>query len=35
VLVGGSLERGCLEDDSWQEAEMDWKDLIQLDAWFL
>jgi hypothetical protein len=31
VLVG-SLERGYLEGDSWQEAEVDWKDLIQLDA---
>jgi hypothetical protein len=35
VLVGSTLERGYLEDDSWQEAIVDWKDSIQLDAWFL
>jgi hypothetical protein len=35
VLVGGSLERDCLEGDSSQEVEVNWEDLIQLDAWFL
>jgi hypothetical protein len=35
VLVGSSLERAYLEGDSWQEVEVDWENLIQLDAWFL
>ena len=32
MLFGGDLECGCLEGDSWQEAEVDRKDLVELGA---